>query len=100
MLRNRLDERTADLLGNVGFRRLYAGHAVSEAGDELYFVAAMWLVYSLSGSTALTGVAGFLARAPGALGFLFGPLVAYWFLVPTLREFPAIDALERNAFAV
>ncbi|MFC7131884.1 MULTISPECIES: MFS transporter [Salinibaculum] len=75
MLRNRLDERTADLLGNVGFRRLYAGHAVSEVGDELYFVAAMWLVYSLSGSTALTGVAGFLARAPGALGFLFGPLV-------------------------
>jgi hypothetical protein len=35
----------------------------------------MWLVYSLSGSTALTGVAGFLARAPGALGFLFGPPV-------------------------
>jgi hypothetical protein len=75
MLRDRLDDRTAALLGNVEFRRLYAGHAVSEVGDELYFVAAMWLVYSLSGSTALTGVAGFLARAPGALGFLFGPLV-------------------------
>jgi len=74
-VRDRLDDRTRDLLGNVGFRRLYAGHAVSEAGDELYFVAAMWLVFELSGSTALTGLAGFLSRAPGALGFLFGPLV-------------------------
>lgn len=75
MLRSRLDESTLALLDNVGFRRLYAGHAISEVGDELYFVAAMWLVYSLTGSTALTGVAGFLARAPGAVGFLFGPLV-------------------------
>lgn len=75
MLRERLGERTVDLFGNVGFRRLYAGHAVSEVGDELYFVASMWLVYSLSGSTTLTGLAGFLSRAPGAIGFLFGPLV-------------------------
>ncbi len=74
-IHDRLDDRTRDLLDNVGFRRLYAGHAVSEAGDELYFVAAMWLVFELSGSTALTGLAGFLSRAPGALGFLFGPLV-------------------------
>lgn len=74
-IRDRLDGRTRDLLGNVGFRRLYTGHAVSEAGDELYFVAAMWLVFELSGSTVLTGLAGFLSRAPGALGFLFGPLV-------------------------
>jgi MFS family permease len=74
-IRDRLDGRTRDLLGNVGFRRLYTGHAVSEAGDELYFVAAMWLAFELSGSTALTGLTGFLSRAPGALGFLFGPLV-------------------------
>jgi MFS family permease len=74
-IRDRLDGRTRDLLGNVGFRRLYTGHAVSEAGDELYFVAAMWLTFELSGSTALTGLTGFLSRAPGALGFLFGPLV-------------------------
>jgi len=54
---DRLDDRTRDLPGNVGFRQLYAGHAVSEVGDELYSVAAMWLVFELSGSTALTGLA-------------------------------------------
>lgn len=74
-MRPLFSEKTRALLGNVGFRRLYAGHAVSEVGDELYFVAATWLVYSLTGSTVLTGLAGFLSRAPGALGFLFGPLV-------------------------
>ena len=32
-------------------------------------------MYSLSGSTLLTGVAGFLSRAPGALRLFLGPLV-------------------------
>lgn len=68
-------ERTVELFGNVQFRRLYAGHAASKVGDELYFVAAMWLVFTLTGSTAFTGAAAFLARAPGAFGFLLGPVV-------------------------
>lgn len=70
-----VDERTVELFGNAEFRRLYAGHAVSEAGDELYFVAATWLVYALTGSTFYTGVAAFLARFPAAVGFLVGPVV-------------------------
>lgn len=67
--------KTAALLGNPGFRRLYAGRMVSRIGDKPYFVAAMWLVFELTGSTFFTGLAGFLARLPQATGFLFGPLV-------------------------
>lgn len=67
--------RTRELLANTQFRRLYSGHATSKIGDELYFVAAMWLVYVLTGSTLYTGFAAFLARFPGAIGFLTGPVV-------------------------
>jgi MFS family permease len=56
-------------------RRLLAGHAVSVLGDGLYAVAAMWLVYDLTGSTAYTGLAGFLTRVPGVLKLFVGPLV-------------------------
>jgi hypothetical protein len=70
-----LGERTHELLANTPFRRLYTGHAVSKVGDELYFVAAMWLVYVLTGSSLFTGITAFLARFPGAIGFLVGPLV-------------------------
>lgn len=70
-----LSDDTEALLGNRAFLLLYAGRAISNVGDELYTVAAMWLVYSLTGSTVFTGLAGFLARAPRSLGFLFGPFV-------------------------
>lgn len=70
-----LGDRTRDLLSNRPFRRLYTGHAASKVGDELYFVAAMWLVYVLTGSTLYTGIAAFLARFPAAIGFLVGPVV-------------------------
>ncbi|WP_231183902.1 MFS transporter [Haladaptatus sp. DYF46] len=67
--------KTGTLLANTGFRRLYLARTVSGVGDELYFIAAMWLVYQLTGSTLYTGVAGFLSRLPQIVGFLFGPLV-------------------------
>ena len=67
-----------DLLRNPAFARLFLGRLVTNAGDSLYTVAAMWLVYSLSGSTLYTGIAGFLTMAPQALGFLVGPLVDRW----------------------
>lgn len=70
-----LGDRTAALLANTQFRRLYTGHAASKIGDELYFVAAMWLVYAQTGSTLYTGIAAFLARFPAAIGFLAGPIV-------------------------
>ncbi|WP_227376932.1 MFS transporter [Haladaptatus halobius] len=74
--RNRLvGRKVATLFGNSDFRRLYLGRMVSRVGDKLYFIAAMWLVYELIGSTFYTGIAGFPARVPQALGFVFGPLV-------------------------
>ena len=63
------------LLSNANFARLFAGRVVTNAGDSLYYVASMWLVYDLTGSSFYTGLAGFLVLAPSALQFLFGPLV-------------------------
>lgn len=68
-------DQTLELFANTQFKRLYTGHAASKVGDELYFVAAMWLVYVLTGSTLYTGIAAFLARFPAAVGFLVGPVV-------------------------
>ncbi len=78
-----LRDRVA-VLRDRDVRRLVVGHAVSVFGDGLYWVAAMWFVYSLTGSTFYTGLAGFLARAPGVLRVLVGPLVDRWPIKPTL----------------
>ncbi|WP_049998745.1 MFS transporter [Halococcus sediminicola] len=66
------------LFGNVAFRRLFAGRIITNAGDSLYYIAAMWLAYDLSGSAIYTGLAGFLTLAPQALQFLTGPFVDRW----------------------
>ena len=63
------------LLDNREFVRLFSGRLVTNAGDSLYYIAAMWLVYELTGSEFYTGVAAFLILAPSSLQFLFGPLV-------------------------
>ena len=63
---------------NAAFRRLFAGRVVTNVGDSFYFVAAMWLVYDLTGDPFYSGVAGFLTLAPGAFQFLAGPLVDRW----------------------
>lgn len=67
--------RCVAIVRNRPFRRLLLGRTVSILGDGFYAVAAMWLVYDLTGSTAYTGVAGFLTRAPGVLKAFVGPLV-------------------------
>ena len=63
------------LLRNTQLRRLFFGRLVTNAGDSLYYIASMWLVYDLTGSEFYTGVAGFLVMIPSAAQFLFGPLV-------------------------
>jgi MFS family permease len=63
------------VLRNPDFRRLLLARLVTNAGDSLYYVAATWLVYALTGSTFYTGLATFLVLAPAGLQFLFGPLV-------------------------
>lgn len=62
------------LRSNATFLRLFGGRVVTNVGDSLYYVATMWLVFELTGSTLFTGVAGFLTRLPSSLQFLFGPL--------------------------
>jgi MFS family permease len=66
------------LFRNRNFTRLFAGRLVTNVGDSVYFVAAMWLVWELTGNEFFTGLAGFLVLAPSGLQFLFGPLVDRW----------------------
>lgn len=60
---------------NKKFRRLFLGRLITNAGDSLYLIGAMWLVYELTGSSFYTGLAGFLVQAPMSVQFLFGPLI-------------------------
>ncbi len=66
------------LLKNVNFTLLFLGRMVTNMGDSIYYVAAMWLVYELGGSAFYTGLAGFLTLIPNTLQFLVGPLVDKW----------------------
>lgn len=68
------------LYSNAAFMRLFLGRFVTNAGDSMYSIAAMWLVYDLTGSPFYTGLAGFLVRVPSSLQFLVGPLVDRWSL--------------------
>lgn len=63
---------------NKKFRRLFLGRLITNAGDSLYLIGAMWLVYELTGSSFYTGLAGFLVQAPMSVQFLFGPLIDRW----------------------
>lgn len=67
--------RRLAVLHNRAFRQLLAGRSVSVLGDGLYAIAAMWLVFELTGSTAYTGLAGALTRLPGVFRFLIGPVI-------------------------
>ncbi|TYS65436.1 MFS transporter [Bacillus infantis] len=60
---------------NKNFTLLFLGRIVSNIGDSLYAVAAMWLVYDLGGSTFYTGLAGFLSFFPRIVQLLAGPFV-------------------------
>ncbi len=72
------------LFRNPNFARLFFGNLITNAGNNLYAVAAIWLVYQLGGSTLYTGLAGFLTTLPAVLRFLIGPLVDRWPLRNTL----------------
>jgi hypothetical protein len=63
------------LYKNRPFIKLLGRRLVTNIGDSLYAVAAMWLVHDLSHSTFYTGLAGFLTMFPQALQFLTGPIV-------------------------
>ena len=51
-------------LRHRGFRWFFAGQGVSQIGTWLQMIATSWLVYRLSGSTLLLGVAAFAQQIP------------------------------------
>lgn len=63
---------------NRNFISLLLMRIFSNAGDSLYYVGTMWLVYELTGSVFYTGLAGFFVRIPQVVGFLVGPFVDRW----------------------
>lgn len=63
------------LVQNENFAFLFLGRLVSNIGDSLYYIAAMWLAYDLGGSAFYSGLAGFLTLLPECLSFLVGPVV-------------------------
>nr|WP_049971400.1 MFS transporter [Haladaptatus cibarius] len=81
----------ASLRKNQNFVRLFLGRLVTNVGDSLYLIAALWLVHELGGSPFLTGVAGFLTLLPGALQFLTGPFVDRW---PLRRSLVVIQMIQ------
>jgi MFS family permease len=60
---------------NRNFACMFFGRVLTNVGDSLYAVAAMWLVYDLGGSTFYTGLAGFLTILPRMIQLLSGPII-------------------------
>ena len=59
-------------LGTGAFARLFVARAVSSVGDGAYFVAQVWLVYTISPSPAALGIVTVFALAPEAMLTLIG----------------------------
>lgn len=78
---------------NPSFLRLLFGRLVTNAGDSLYTVAAMWLVYDLTGSTVYTGITSAMLLLPMVLQFISGPLVDRWPIVRALVVIQLIQAV-------
>ena len=72
------------LRANRDFRRFVAGQFVTNAGDSLYTVAVLWLVFELSGSTTLVGVANAVLLLPWLLQAVAGPIVDRFPVKPLL----------------
>ncbi len=62
-------------LRHRNFRLYFFGHAVSTLGTWIQQVALAWLVYRLTGSSALLGLVTFVALLPQ---LLVGPLAGAW----------------------
>ncbi len=84
-------------LASRNFRRYYIGQAVSMLGTWVQAVAVMWLAYRLSGSTAFTGLIGFLHNGPhlflGPFAGVLGDRVSRRKLLITVLSLLAIQSL-------
>lgn len=57
---------------------MFLGRFVTNIGDSLYFVAAMWLVFDLTNNPVYSGIASAVIMIPQSLQFLIGPLIDRW----------------------
>ncbi|WP_170289725.1 MFS transporter [Cytobacillus depressus] len=64
--------KTFASLGFKYYRYLWISSALANSGQYSFTVAASWLIFSLSDSTALVGTAVFATMIPGVL---FGPII-------------------------
>lgn len=92
-VRSTLGRLSGGLVSNGAFVRLFAGRLVTNAGDSIYLVAALWLVHELTGSPFYTGLAAFLVQVPTVLSFLTGPLVDRWSLGRILVGTQVVNAV-------
>ncbi|ASK61399.1 MFS transporter [Virgibacillus phasianinus] len=81
-----------EILKNKNFLVLLLGRIITNIGDSIYYVAAMWLVYSLGGNAFYSGLAGFLTLLPMALQFISGPFVDRWPVKRTLITTQVLQA--------
>ena len=88
-----VDESYPSLRRNRNFLGLLFGRLVTNAGDSLYAVAAVWLVHNFTGSTVYTGIAEALLLLPLVLQFLSGPLVDRWPIVRALVVIQLVQAV-------
>jgi MFS family permease len=84
-------------LSSSNFRLYYTGQAVSMLGTWVQSVAVMWLAYRLSGSTAFTGLIGFLNTAPhlfiGPFAGVLGDRVSRRRMLMTVLSLLAVQSL-------
>jgi hypothetical protein len=81
------------LVRNTTFLRLFSGRVVTDIGDTLYLVGAMWLIWELTGSSFYTGLAAALLRLPGVFSVFIGPFVDRWQLRRILLSTQIINAV-------
>ncbi|WP_308737383.1 hypothetical protein [Paenibacillus sp. PCH8] len=76
-----------EIFKNKNFTLMFFGRILTNIGDSLYAVSAMWLVYNLGGSSFYTGLAGFLSILPKIIQLLSGPMIdripirGFWYTV-------------------
>ncbi|WIV18385.1 MFS transporter [Paenibacillus polygoni] len=70
-----MSDSSMNLFLNRNFLFMFFGRLVTNVGDSIYAVAAMWLVSELGGSTFYTGLAGFLSLIPRFIQFFSGPII-------------------------
>ncbi|MBM3355074.1 MAG: MFS transporter [Betaproteobacteria bacterium] len=76
------------------YRLYFAGQGISQTGTWLQLIATSWLVYGLSGSAFLLGLAAFALQIPM---LVLGPLAGVW--VDRINKRKALLIMQNGALA-